>query len=145
MEAGYYEMRFLNCTYLIRILRSDPPSPWALVTSISFFTMAQQPLVVQGLLIIKGSRSHSDTPHSVGLLWTSDQPDAETSTRQNTQQSQQTDIHTLGGIRTHIPSKRAAADPSLRSRGHWDLVTSIGLYNKYSHFSCRHNYVLIGL
>ena len=26
------------------------------------------------------SRSHSDTPPSVGLLWTSDQPDAETST-----------------------------------------------------------------
>jgi len=26
------------------------------------------------------SRSHSDTPHSVGLLWTSDRPEAETST-----------------------------------------------------------------
>jgi hypothetical protein len=26
------------------------------------------------------SRSHSDTPHSVGLLWSSDQPVAETST-----------------------------------------------------------------
>jgi len=30
------------------------------------------------------SRSHSDTPHSVGLIWTSDQPDAETCTWQNT-------------------------------------------------------------
>jgi len=39
-----------------------------------------QPLVGQGLLIIDTSRSHSDTPHSVGFLWTSDQPDAETST-----------------------------------------------------------------
>jgi hypothetical protein len=44
-----------------------------------FFEMAQQPLVGQGRLIIEASRSHSDTPHSVGLLWTSDQPDAETS------------------------------------------------------------------
>ena len=26
------------------------------------------------------TRTHSDTPHSVGLLWTSDRPDAETST-----------------------------------------------------------------
>ena len=26
------------------------------------------------------SQSHSDTPHSVGLLWTSDRPEAETST-----------------------------------------------------------------
>jgi hypothetical protein len=39
----------------------------------------QQPLVGQGLLIIEASRSHSGTPHSEGLLWTSDQPDAETS------------------------------------------------------------------
>jgi hypothetical protein len=42
--------------------------------------MAQQPLVGQGLLIIDASRSHPGTPHSVRLLWTSDQPDAETST-----------------------------------------------------------------
>jgi len=34
--------------------------------------MAQQLLVGQGLLIIEASRPHSDTPHSVGLLWTSD-------------------------------------------------------------------------
>jgi hypothetical protein len=36
-----------------------------------FWSMAQQPLVGQGLLIIEASRSHSDTPHSVGLLWAS--------------------------------------------------------------------------
>jgi hypothetical protein len=46
--------------------------------------MAQQPLVGQGLFIIEASRSHSDTPPSVGLLWTSDQPDAESSTWQHT-------------------------------------------------------------
>ena len=48
--------------------------------------MAQQPPVCQALLIIHTSRSHSDTPHSVGTLWTSDQTD-------NNQHSQQTDIH----------------------------------------------------
>jgi hypothetical protein len=42
--------------------------------------MAQQPIVSLRLLIIEASLSHSDTPHSVGLLWTSDQTDAETST-----------------------------------------------------------------
>jgi hypothetical protein len=43
--------------------------------------MARQPLGGLGLLIIEASRSHFlDTPHSVGLLWTSDQPVAETST-----------------------------------------------------------------
>jgi len=36
--------------------------------------------VGQDLLIIEASRSHSDPPHSVGFLWTSDQPNAETST-----------------------------------------------------------------
>ena len=46
--------------------------------------MAQQPLFGQGLLIIEASQSHSDTPHSVELLWASDQPDPETSTGQPT-------------------------------------------------------------
>jgi hypothetical protein len=47
-------------------------------------TLAQQPLVGQGLLIIEASRSHSDTSHSVGLLWTCVQSVAETSTWQHT-------------------------------------------------------------
>jgi len=46
--------------------------------------MAQQPSVGQGLLIIEDSWSQSDTPHLLGFLWTSDQPDAETSIWQNT-------------------------------------------------------------
>ena len=48
-------------------------------------------LVGQGFLIVKDSLSYSDTPHSAGLLWKSDQPNAETS--DNTQHSQETDIH----------------------------------------------------
>ena len=51
--------------------------------------MVQEPLVGQGLLIIEDSRSHSDTPQSVELLWPSDQPDAETFP-DNTQHSRQT-------------------------------------------------------
>ena len=43
-----------------------------------FFPMAQQPPVGQGLLIVEASRSHSDTPHSAVLLWTTDQPSAGT-------------------------------------------------------------------
>ena len=38
----------------------------------------------------------------------------------NTQHSQQTNIHAPGGIRTHDLNKRAAADLRLRPRGHWD-------------------------
>ena len=32
----------------------------------------------QGPLIVEASRSHSDTPHFVGLLWKNDRPIAET-------------------------------------------------------------------
>jgi hypothetical protein len=44
------------------------------------FSMETEPLGGLGLLIVEASRSHSDTPHSVGLLWTSDQPVAMTFT-----------------------------------------------------------------
>jgi len=55
-----------------------------------FFPMAQQPLVGQGLLIIEASRSHS-----VGLLWASDQPAAETSTGQPIAASERSQTHAL--------------------------------------------------
>jgi hypothetical protein len=61
-----------------------------------FHSVAAQ--VGQGLLITEASLSHSDTPHSQRPL-----PD-------NIQQSQETDFHSLGGIRTRNPSKPAAAD-----------------------------------
>ena len=38
----------------------------------------------------------------------------------NTQHLQHTNIHGSGGIRTRSLSKRGAADPRLRRRGHWD-------------------------
>ena len=80
--------------------------------------MMQQPLVGKGLLIIDASRSQSNTQHSVGLLWASDQPDAGTSTWQDTTLT--TEINAPDGIRTFNPNKRAAADPRLRPRGHRD-------------------------
>jgi len=42
------------------------------------------PQIVQGLFILVASQSSSDAQHSVGLLWTSDQPDAEATTWQRT-------------------------------------------------------------
>jgi hypothetical protein len=48
-----------------------------LVADLITFSMVHQPLVGQDLLIVTSSQSHSDTPHSVRLLWTSDQPDAD--------------------------------------------------------------------
>jgi hypothetical protein len=56
------------------------------------------------------------TPHSVGLLWTNDQPEAETCTRQHNSHP------CLGVIRTRNPSKPATADPRLRPRGYRDRL-----------------------
>jgi len=72
--------------------------------------MAQQPLVGQGLLVVKASRSHLDSPYSVGLLWTSDQPDAETSIWQNTHTHNRRTSTPFGKMWTHNPSKRASLD-----------------------------------
>jgi hypothetical protein len=60
------------------------------------------------LLIVEVSRPHSDAPYSVGLLHTSDQPYAETSTWQNITLTR--DRHPCpGGIRTSNPSKQTHA------------------------------------
>jgi len=39
------------------------------------------------------------------------------------QHPQQTDIHVPGGIRTRHSIMRAAADPQIRPRGHWDRLS----------------------
>jgi len=46
--------------------------------------MARQTLVGQGLLIKEASQSYADAPYPARLLWTSDQPEAESSTLQYT-------------------------------------------------------------
>ena len=69
------------------------------------------------------TQTHTHT-QSVGLLWTKDQlvagplPD-------NTQHSQDTNIHTPGGIRTCNPSNRAVEDLRLRPGGHWDRLSNL--------------------
>jgi hypothetical protein len=47
-------------------------------------------------------------------------------------QSQQTDIHSPGGIRTLNPRKRTAVDPRLRPSGHWDWPFRHFANSKYS-------------
>ena len=79
--------------------------------------MARLSLVSQGLLIVEDNITLINTPHSVALLWTSDQPDAETFTKQH---KTLTRDRYPGGIRTHNPSKRTPADPRHRARDHWD-------------------------
>ena len=75
------------------------------------------------------------TPHTVGLPWTSDQPDAQNSTLHK-QHSKETDIHGPGGVRTRNSSKRAAADPRLIPRGHRDWRCNM-IYNDTVYLSWR--------
>ena len=48
------------------------------------FPVLLRPIFAARTSLIEVSRSHSDTPHTVGILWTSDHPDAETSNSQYT-------------------------------------------------------------
>ena len=64
-------------------------SPYALVVFISIVSGSTT------FLISEAATSHSDTPHSVGILWTSDRPVAET-LPENTQYSRQTSMPPAG-------------------------------------------------
>ena len=92
------------------------------------FSVTRQPLLDLGFLVIEVSRSHSDTPHSVGILWTSDQPVAETSNWQHT--ALKTHIIARRSIRTRDPSNRSAADPYLRQCVHWDRPNKLYISRK---------------
>jgi len=88
---------------------------------VRLFVSVLQPPSGPGSLHSRGFQiTHKDATQSIGLLWTSDQLVAETSTWQHTTIT--TDKHPClpGVIRTHNLSRRAAADPSLRQRNQWD-------------------------
>jgi len=82
----------------------------------------QEPLVGQGLLIIEASRSHTFRHTQLNRTpldeWSSRRRQLYWTT--HSIHKRQTSLHASGGIRPHNPSTRAAADPCLRPRGHWD-------------------------
>ena len=104
---------------------------------------AQLSLVGQGLFI-SDTLLHSDKSHSVGLPWTSDQPDTETSTWQHTTLT--TERHFPRRGRNRKPSKQVVADPRLRPRGQRDRsiyhkkkkVPVNVVWNWQSAFSCQY-------
>ena len=102
---------------------------------VSFFLLAQQPPVGQGLLIHEVSRSQTTTRHSRQDSSGRVINPSQRSLPDNIQHSQQTNIHAPGGIRTHILRRRAAADLRFSPRGHWDR--RLGLYvDKFYPQSC---------
>jgi len=87
------------------------------------FQKAKQPLVRQGVLIIGASRSHSDTPPSVGLLPTSDQLIVKNSTWQHNTLKGPTYTFSTGF--DHNPSKSTPTDTRLIPRGNWHWLQKL--------------------
>ena len=92
--------------------------------------MARQPCSDLCLFIVKVSRSHSDTPHSVRLLWTSDRHVAETPIR-NTRHTQETSI------------PKAGFEPAIPASGHPQThaldraATGISTYSVYTNVTVK--------
>ena len=78
-------------------LRSDSGS-WTLLTWFRIHTQKHQVSGTPGRVISPSQRTLPD----------------------NTQHSQETDIHAPGRIRTHNPRRRAAENSRIKPRGHWD-------------------------
>jgi hypothetical protein len=95
--------------------------------------VALQPSAGYGLPVHEVSWSHTTTRHSrvdsSGRVIISSQrpvPD-------NTQYTQQTNIHASGGIRTHDRSRRAAVDLRIRPRGSWNRHILYSKWMKYEY------------
>jgi hypothetical protein len=83
------------------------------------FPMALQHPVGQSLFNVEASRSYSDTPQSVGILWMSDQLITETCPWQQVKHTEETDRHAYRGILNRSFRRWAATQPLHRSGGHW--------------------------
>jgi len=90
-EINKYMKKCVKLVITKNLIRIESGTLRKLTSKLHF--MEQQPLMGQELLFIEASRSHSGTPHSVGILWTSAHPVAETATWHHTQQ---TGIHAPG-------------------------------------------------
>ena len=100
---------------------------------LSFLDLTTVYLLVVGVeVIVVNDHTQTHTP-SIELLWTSDRPAAETSTWQHPTLT--TKIHASGGIRTHNPTKPAAADPRLRPLSQGDRLTAIAIHIWICHYA----------
>jgi hypothetical protein len=83
------------------------------------FSVAQQPICCLGRLVIEVYRSHSYT-RTPGRTHLNECPALRRGhCLYHTEQTQQSNIHVLSGIRTHVSGNRAAEDLRLRPHGPW--------------------------
>jgi hypothetical protein len=76
----YCSVIIVTTNYLLRHLYLSVPAGYLL----RLFQCLDRPFWARAILTIDASRSYSGTPHTILLLWTSDQPDTENSTWQYT-------------------------------------------------------------
>jgi len=97
-------------------------------STVFFFFLAQKPKPGLDRLIFAASRLHT-TGHTPGRT-----PLSEWSARRrghylhSTQQAQETNIHTLSGVRTHKHGSQAVLDHRLRPHCHRDRLCSLKLF-----------------
>jgi hypothetical protein len=89
LDWSFTSVQTLCRKYVYCSFRMNTVSAWIYNTqyfnlNLGFFSIAQPHHFGQDLPIIEASQSHSDTSHSVGLLWTSDHPDAQNYSWQHT-------------------------------------------------------------
>jgi hypothetical protein len=102
-----------------------------------FFPLPAYSWYVQKVIVAPDHSQWHKHSHSVGLLWTSGRPVAETSTWQHTTLTRR-EIHAFRRNRTSNPSKLAVACPHLRPRGHWNRslkIHSLKMKRKHLHFA----------
>jgi hypothetical protein len=68
--------------------------------------MPEQSVLVQAVVTIEASRSYSDTPHAVRLLWTKDQSDSVKTCTTHNAHNRQTSIPLAGFEPTNPPKER---------------------------------------
>jgi hypothetical protein len=72
IQVGHTEIVCWRFWYIVQVMSVT-------CSLYTFFPCGASTLFLVMASLYRASRSHSDTPHSLGLLWTSDQPDAEAS------------------------------------------------------------------
>jgi len=107
-------LRFRVTHMLLHLLTSFSEKEY-LDLSLSFLSLTSFSLLTVEAEGYCCTLSHSVTyTHSIGLLWTSDRPVAETSTCTTHNTHKRHTPISPGKTRTHNTSKRGAADPRLR-------------------------------
>ena len=97
---------------------------------LTFLSSMAQELLVGQRLIIQAFRSYSDIPHSIGLLWTYDQPDAKSCTWCYTTPT--TDNHPCSQRNSNPQSRQA----SFRRPAPYLWINYVARCDEYNHRAC---------